>query len=171
MIEVRRKFTTDYENETKRIRQLAREVAAYITNPEFLNNLHPFLSVWTNDEFVAMRFRGYGVRTLNIADGGENIAKQVCNEWLKELESPPGREYPLGYEGAMDLQNAPIRFPLNGEQSWQGPNLLVNLGDDPSSTLLALCTHKPKEAIILADATTPKWGLWLRELKRPLKNT
>lgn len=36
-----------------------------------------------------------------------------------------------------------------------GPSLAVCLGNDPSSTLISLYTHKPKKALIFYDAETP----------------
>jgi hypothetical protein len=53
----------------------------------------------------------------------------------------------------MDFKQGIVNIESTG--AWQEKNLIVCLGSDPASTLLAIYTHRPSQLIILVDQNTP----------------
>lgn len=143
----------------------ARELAAVLSAPRLLNYLRPVLAVAAADSdekrrlLSARRLQLYGVSTIDGPVDSENPALSA-KEIIDLLTTPPGSFAPGPDEKAIKLN--PEGFfstPAPEESDADGPNLIAVLGRDPSATLLALTTHKPKTAVILVDGS--KWIMTL----------
>ncbi|MBN1830352.1 MAG: hypothetical protein JW884_14570 [Deltaproteobacteria bacterium] len=128
----------------------AREVQSFIENPARLNRLQLDLMVETDHESTKNRFLSYGAKAF-IHNPQDRRASEKKIEAL--MQKPPGGRIEGDREDTLNL--TPRGFVECDEHpdGWDGPNLLVALGSDPSATLLALFTHKPATAIILVTQT------------------
>ncbi len=73
-------------------------------------------------------------------------AERIIQRWQKQNPIPPGRRY----AGPAEQDTAPPDS-VDGKGG-DGKPLVLCLGNDPSATLLALCSHQPKRALIYYDA-------------------
>lgn len=161
------------KNELYILKQRTRQLAAIVENPARLNHLHPVLTVATNDLAVARRLQSYGIRCFFLVGNQQEADKlaaqglrgfpettKITKIWKQLRQEPPGVSRPDPEEPCLDLTPGPVAIqsqPVAAE-SWQGPPLVTALGNDPTATLIALCTHQPREAILLVDRETPWLG-------------
>lgn len=151
LLELKRKHgpNIDYQEESHRLKQEARKIAALLETPALINRLEPILTVATNDRNTDNRLRAFGIKRIFNSSNPRQ-------EWEAGLEQEPGQETAGEVETLLDLSQGPDHLSLAaGGEPWTGTNLIVALGSDPSATLLAIFTHKPKELIVLVDRETP----------------
>jgi len=132
-------------------KQEARKIEALEETPNMLNYLNPELVAWSNNDWIGHRLRASGIRVLEETGGNK---KKAENEFIQKLSEDPGKVLPGAAETPMDLERPPI-LEKNEHGSWDGDNLIVALGSDPSSSLKAIFTHKPEKLIILVDKKNP----------------
>lgn len=130
----------------KQPRQKARMVQALIQSPTFLKNLQPTLTILTNSEPIKNRVEAYKIPCLYCPQLNQENKLEEIKKWGSGFNHPPGSVSPGSTESSRDPN--PIE---NVHANWQNNNLILTIGDDPGSTMLALFTHQPREAIILYD--------------------
>jgi hypothetical protein len=145
------------KKESDRIKEACRALANLTRSPQLLAFLRPILTVWTNDWAVANRCRAYGLESIK-RDAGPDCPPEVLKSWQEAQSAPPRRRKPGPIEQALKFDHGPIQRPGTGQ--WSAPDLIIALGDDPSATLAAIFTHKPRRLVILVDETTT----WVRAM-------
>lgn len=144
------KSQKDYEKESDRIKQTARQIEALLQFPKVLNNLQPRIFVWTNSKWVNARLRAFGIEPV-WDEKAELTDEQAVQKWERLTEKPPGWLKPGGTENKFNSWGT----YENSNGYWKEKNLIVSLGNDPSSTLLAIYTHQPSHLILLVDKHNP----------------
>ncbi len=109
--------------------------------------------MWTNDHVSANRCRAYGLTYIK-GYQGPDCPSEVIQTWLAAQQEPPGSRKPGPAEQKVDFSQGPLT--VAGTGTWTGPNLIVALGDDPSATLAAIFTHRPRKLVILVDGQTDR---------------
>jgi len=150
------------DKEKKVLKNEARGVFDVLKTTQRLNHLHPTMHILTN--FFTMRRRLLSRNDLKVyhfdshlqnnQDKIALIQKNLPLLWeniSKHDEIKEKRTIQL--PKAMRFNKGMINIKSSG--GWKNENLIVNLGSDPASTLLAIFTHQPEELIILVDQYTP----------------
>jgi len=151
---------SETKEENHRIKQEARKIENILKTHNLLNNLHIELTVCVNDKTVLQRLKAYGIKTLYFKD---NSDKNIQNEWAGLIDARPWGEKPQQNVPVMKASENHVVKPEKPQ--WSGRNLMVVLGADPSVTMKAIFTHKPKELIILWDNQSP----WISALAERLR--
>lgn len=119
----------------------------------YLNGLRPEITVLTDATRVAKRFHAAFTPTIRVdrnlpsSDRHWRAVYQSLLTWVNQVPANPGRINP---SQPSNLQP----FVSDGEGA-DGEDLAVCLGNDPSSTLTSLFTHKPQTAYVFYDRETP----------------
>lgn len=150
----RQEITADekaVKRENHRLKMLCRRLAQLMETPSLLSFLRPIFTVWTNDHVSSNRCRAYGLTYIK-GNQGPDCPPEVIQTWLAAQQEPPGSRKPGPAEQKVDFSYGPLK--VTGAGTWTGPNLIVALGDDPSATLAAIFTHRPRKLVILVDGQT-----------------
>jgi hypothetical protein len=150
------------DREKKVLRNKARGVFDVLKTTQRLNHLHPTMHILTNFFTIRRRLLSrndlkvyyFDTHIQNNQDKIALIQKNLPLLWENvskhiEVKEKRTRQQPK----AMRFNTGMISIKSSGE--WKNENLIVNLGSDPASTLLAIFTHQPEELIILVDQHTP----------------
>lgn len=115
-----------------------------ITN-EF-RGLKPRIAVWTGNPAVANRLRRSGHHVIG-------SGKELC-KWALGEAPKPGAHAPLLSEQP-NTEARTLLLKQHKGRGGDGPRLVLCMGNDPSTTVLSLTTHRPERAIICYDRRTP----------------
>jgi len=143
------------ENTLQQIRSLRR-----IQNE--LSGLQPQIAVLTPKESILARARKAKFLAIN---SQTKPGKRRFLKWIKREILPPGLET----SSKIPMSQKPLQKVFSGTGG-SGPPLAVCLGDDPSATLISLCTHKPKQAWVFYDSTTQLVMEVAHRLKDEIRN-
>lgn len=138
--------------DNKKNRQQVRELQR-IHNQEELNKLQPQVAVLTPHQPVLDRAKEAKFLRINSKSNG---GRDRLLKWMKGNVPGPGHQ-----EGTRKKVKRSNQTPVPSVSKrvsgagGSGPPLAVCLGNDPSSTLVSLCTHKPKQAWVFYDPDTP----------------
>lgn len=138
-----------YRQESDRIKQVTRNLEALLQFPKSLNYLQPRICVWTNDYLIYNRVKAYEIEAI-MDSKSEFTQNQSEKKWEEIMTKPPG-----WFRADRTEPNMRWGTFSNDKGTWQGENLIVALGNDPSSTLLSIFTHEPAELVLLVDDNTP----------------
>ncbi len=136
-----------------------RKIVAALSDNGGLSKFHPFLAVWANINQTARRLEAYGIRCIRAGNSDD-----ARTEWNRIIMEDEPQESLTG-ESPMDFASGRVEAKARTRKAWRGEKLVLALGSDPSSTLLALATHQPEEAAILVDAGSH----WVRVMAARLK--
>ncbi len=131
-----------------------------------LNGLRPIVTIVSDVPNVLSK---RGKRQRQALNPHERRGRAFLSEWLAGDVRPPGHlERPLvGAEGRRTMYSfEELRWQHREQRAsaWmkgaggQGPPLGICLGNDPSSTLVSIWTHRPSDALIFYDAATSAVG-------------
>lgn len=157
----------NFKKESHRVKQEARLIESIEETPDRLNRLNPIWSVWTNDELTQNRLRASAISTILEMDNSR--IEKVKQKFINKVIEKPGSVPPEKMIEPMRFTGGSIEA-LNPEGIWESNNLIVVLGSDPASTLLAFFTHKPRELIILVDEKNPAICVLAARIKQQSKN-
>ncbi len=132
--------------------EMARKITSDIHDRAFWDGLRPRILLETTDPTVFYRLQGDLMDAVYTGQkfGPSKAARmrQRKKNWQQEKPSAPG-SVPQAKDDPGPLVKGP--FPGGGGSD---PPLLVCMGNDPSATLVALCSHRPKKAVVLYDGST-----------------
>lgn len=128
----------------------AREVLDLLRKAPALNGLQLRILATTAQDAQFRRLRFAGCETLPLYGKNSAPAQARLEEWFAGITLPPGRVLPASVQ---EGKRPPFALPGSGGD---GPPLLVCLGDDPSATLSAIFSQRPRRAWVLYDKTTPR---------------
>lgn len=129
-----------------------------------LQGLRPRLTIISEVKRILARARTYGIAAIEGQTGAG------LQEWLARQAPPPGRAVSRAERPTSAVATAFTRAGAQGDPDvygtgGEGSPLVVCLGTDPSSTLLAICTHRPQVCHVLYDRETPDVVLLTDRLK------
>ncbi len=128
----------------------ARRVTDHLRDTRGSNSLRPRIVAMCSRKADAMRLRADGV-WAGWSREGRPWNSGWLDEWRRRRPPAPGRALGMTEKPSPSRE---LREPVEG-RGGAGPPLLLCLGADPSSTLLALCAHRPRAAVVFYDQTTP----------------
>ena len=143
------------ENSLQQIRDLRR-----IQNE--LRGLQPQIAVLTPKDSILARARTAKFLAIN---SRTEPGRKRFRKWIKREVLPPGLET----SSKIQLSQKPLQEVFSAKGGSEAP-LAVCLGDDPSATLISLCTHKPKQAWLFYDSTTQLVMEVAHRLKDEIRN-
>ncbi|RME56662.1 MAG: hypothetical protein D6795_00970 [Deltaproteobacteria bacterium] len=111
----------------------------------------PYLTILSDNETILRNAELQGHWTIP-ATGEEGVRR--LQAWLAKEVPSPGVTQDTGrkWEEPVAIE----RYRRDDWKSGGGKPLALCLGDDPSATLISLCTHWPQRTILFYDAHTPK---------------
>lgn len=115
------------------------------------NGLKPVILATTQNPNVSRRLQQAGCDVVLFTKKSADEAKRGLEQWFAGQPETPGRALPLFAQNS-SLPPTKAQSGAGGD----GDPLLVCLGNDPSSTLSAICSHRPRLAYVLYDVTTPR---------------
>lgn len=122
-----------------------------LTVKAMLGHLQPRLTIASSDEPTRIRAQQAGMNVINTRPGRnvEELWSDAVRWATDEAMTTPRAGLPI------DRRTPPISRWQRADEyrgsGGDGPPLLVCLGNDPSSTLVSLQTHRPRQAICLFD--------------------
>jgi len=129
-------ITRDRPGHKEQVRELARMASE-------LRHLRPVLAILSYKPTTRARASSMGMQAIARED------RDGLYSWVN------GRAHAPGHETIRAVtEGVTTPAPTKG-RGGSGPPLIVWMGTDPSATLVALCTHQPRKAWVLYDATTP----------------
>ena len=143
------------KNSLRQIRDLRR-----IQNE--LRGLQPQIAVLTPKDSILARARTAKFLAIN---SRTEPGRKRFRKWIKREVLPPGLET----SSKIQLSQKPLQEVFSAKGGSEAP-LAVCLGDDPSATLISLCTHKPKQAWLFYDSTTQLVMEVAHRLKDEIRN-
>ena len=126
----------DYLQEIRDLRRIQNE----------LRGLQPQIAVLSPKDSILARARKAKFLAIN---SWTKPGRRRLEKWIKRETPTPGLET----SSKILLSQKPLQEVFSGRGGRRRP-LAVCLGDDPSATLISLCTHKPKRAWVFYDSTT-----------------
>jgi len=133
-----------------------------------LHGLQPRIAILSSDKSSLTRARTVGFIPIN-SNTSQGISR--FTRWIDRQVPLPGSE---SYSEPTAM-NKVFETGLTLDQHIKGKggtgnNLTVCLGNDPSATLMSLCTHKPKQAIIFYDTNTKVIAEMAHRLSKEIHN-
>jgi len=159
------KGTKEEDSEKELTKYQARDIYTLLKTTKKMNNLHPIVNVLTNYDLIKRRLTPFfqkndlnvhfvGAQINNNEDKKNFIKKNISKIWENKTNPKKNKTNNSGVKDhIMRFTKGVIKLKSSGK--WKKTNLILNLGSDPASTLLAIFTHKPEELIILVDQNTP----------------